>query len=65
MDVDSPMVRIRSIMTRKPHGVLDIDAIKDPLTCSEYAQDVIDYLQVFMYIFISLDLEIDLVRLYY
>ncbi|XP_045187579.2 G2/mitotic-specific cyclin-B2-like [Mercenaria mercenaria] len=46
MDVDSPMVRIRSVMTRKPHGVLDIDAIKDPLTCSEYAQDVIDYLQM-------------------
>lgn len=46
MDVDSPMVRIRSLMTRKPHGVLDIDAIKDPLTCSEYAQDVIDYLMV-------------------
>ncbi|XP_060590458.1 G2/mitotic-specific cyclin-B2-like [Ruditapes philippinarum] len=46
MDVDSPMVKIRSVMTRKPHGVLDIDAIKDPLTCSEYAQDIIDYLQM-------------------
>lgn len=46
MDVDSPMVRIRNLMTRKPPGVVDIDAVKDPLTCSEYAQDVIDYLQV-------------------
>ena len=48
MEVDSPMVRIRNVMTRKPHGILDIDAIKDPLTSSEYAQDIIDYLQVYL-----------------
>ena len=46
MQVESPTVQIRSFMTRVPHGVVDIDAINDPLKCPQYAQDICDYLQV-------------------
>ncbi|XP_052211978.1 G2/mitotic-specific cyclin-B2-like [Dreissena polymorpha] len=44
MDVDSPMVMIRN-KQKKPSCIVDIDAMCDPLNCSEYAQDIIDYLQ--------------------
>jgi len=46
MDDHSPMVMIRNKMVRKPSCVEDIDAVTDPLKCTTYAQDIIDYLQV-------------------
>ena len=46
MDVESPSVQIRNFMTRVPPGVVDIDAINDPLKCTQYAQEICDYLQV-------------------
>ena len=46
MDVESPSVQIRNFMTRVPPGVVDIDAISDPLKCPQYAQEICDYLQV-------------------
>ncbi|KAL4234811.1 hypothetical protein ACF0H5_006452 [Mactra antiquata] len=45
MAVDSPMVNV-SFFNKKPKDIEDIDAVNDPLKCSDYAQDVIDYLQV-------------------
>ena len=46
MDIDAPLVKIRNRLKRVPRDVVDIDAVNDPLQCSQYAQDICDYLQV-------------------
>jgi len=46
MEVDLPTMVLRKKMLNKPFHVENIDAVRDPLSCSEYAQDIITYLQV-------------------